>query len=334
MTQRLSTTMPRLSPHRAPPQVDRRRRYTPWVLAGWLALAPLGGGACGDDDGGDNENSSQIITRNEALRACLAADACGVMRFLYASLCVEANWDQQYHTGTVPIWNRIYQCVLQNLGDCEAIGACFGGGAAPQACSSTGDGYCDGNVRYYCDTFDQKLYAQDCSIANQVCVMAQMSPTVQAPVCAQGPCDTGSNPTECRGNLLYNCDQGAYVIRDCSALGLVCGDAAMGSNQTCVGEGAACDSNTYEATCEGSVITRCVQNRLNELDCSTLPGDLTCESGRDECVPNGTQCEPGQESCQSGTVRICVDGSLEQIDCAELGLPSCEVVSGGAHCRP
>jgi hypothetical protein len=303
-------------------------------LVGLLVLAVLSAGACSDDDGGSNQNQPQIISRGDALRACLAADACGVMRFLYASLCLEANWDHQYHTGTVAVWNAIYVCVLDHLGDCDAIANCFGAGAPPQPCDSTADGYCDGSIRYYCDTFDNKLYAQDCSAANQVCVMAQMSPTVQAPLCAQGPCDSGSRPTECRGNLLYTCDQGAYVIRDCSAMGLVCGDSVTGPNQTCVGEGGGCDSNNYDPSCEGTVLTRCVQNRINVLDCSTLPGDLTCEPGRDECVPAGTQCDPGQESCQSGTVRICLDGSLEQIDCAELGLPACELISGGAHCRP
>lgn len=99
------------------------------LLVGLTVFGTLPG--CGDDDSNGNQNQGQIIPREDVAKACLASDACGVMPFLYASLCVEANWDQQYHTSTVPIWNAVYACVLQNAGDCGAVRACFGGGAEP-----------------------------------------------------------------------------------------------------------------------------------------------------------------------------------------------------------
>lgn len=291
---------------------------------------------CGDDDvsGNNNNNGTGIIGRQEALEACLASDACGVMPFLYASLCLEANWDQQYHTSTLPIWNTLYRCVLDSAGDCDAVLACYGGGAAPAACGSTQEGYCDGDKRVFCDTFDNRLYVQDCASANQVCRIAEVAVGVPAPVCVAGPCEGDPDPGECRGNLLLSCDQGSRYLRDCAALGLVCGDGMTGNVKACVGDGDACDSYAYTATCEGTVVTRCVQNRLDILDCAQMPGDKTCEPGRDECVAAGTQCEAGQESCQGSLIRVCVDGSIRQVDCLSLGFSRCELRAGGAHCRP
>ncbi len=307
------------------------------ALPALVLLFGLGGlllaAGCGDDDNVNN-NQPQVIVRDDVLRACLISDGCGVMPFAYASLCVEANWDQQYHTGTVPIWSTLYQCVLDKAGDCDQVQACFGGGSEPQACGSVADGYCDGSTRVYCDSFDQKLYSQYCGDANQSCVMSEVSQGILAPVCGLGTCATATDEAECRGNLLISCDAGALAVRDCSALGLICGDSATGTSKACVGDGDACDSYAYTPTCNGTVVTRCIQNRLNTFDCANLPGDKTCEPGRDQCVAAGTQCEPGQESCQTSTIRVCLDGSIHEIDCQDLGFTQCETLTGGAHCRP
>ena len=314
----------------SPPGLTRSAALS---LAGiCAALCSLAAG-CGDDDGAGNNNDTGIITRQQALEACLSADACGIMPFVYASLCVEASWDQQLHTSTLPIWNAIYRCVLASSGSCSAVRACFGGGSEPPSCASASDGYCDGDIRVFCDTFDHSLYTQDCSLAAQVCLVSEVATGTMAPVCAAGPCQEAPDPGECRGNLLLSCDREVRYLRDCAALGLVCGDGLSGV-KACVGDGAACDSYTFVPTCDGKVVTRCVHNRLDTLDCAQLPGDKTCEPGRTECVAAGTQCEAGQESCQGSLIRVCVDGSIKQVDCQTLGYSRCELRSGGAHCRP
>ena len=312
--------------HRIPPRLARLLLLLAFVLSGLSA-------ACGDDDGGSHHNTPPVLSREDALRACVAADACDVMPFLYAALCVEANWDQQYQTGTIAIWSTLYRCVLEHLGDCAGIQACFGGGIPPAPCTSAADGYCNSNTRVYCDTFDQRLYTQNCLSANQVCVMTEVVQGVEAPVCGLGACDPNVDSAECRGNLLVSCDGGVQILRDCAADGLVCG-LGLQDRMACIGEGASCEEATFEPTCEGTVLTRCIQGHLNELDCATLPGDLTCEPGREQCVPAGTQCESGQESCQVSTIRICLDGRFQVIDCTDLGFSRCETLSGGAHCRP
>lgn len=310
-----------------------RSAVTSFSLLVLLAGSVVAATACGDDDGGSNHNAPPVLSREDALRACVAADACDVMPFLYAALCVEANWDQQYQTGTVPIWSTIYRCVLSHLGDCPGIQACFGGGSDPQPCATASDGRCDGNTRVYCDTFDQRLYTQNCLSANQVCVMSEVVQGVLAPVCGLGSCDPQTDSAECRGNLLVNCDAGVLILRDCAADGLTCGDGLQG-RKACVGGGGQCDETTFTPTCEGSVLTRCVQNQTNVVDCASLVGDLTCEPGQDQCVVAGTQCDSGQESCQVSTIRVCVDGTFQVIDCLDLGFSRCETRAGGAHCRP
>lgn len=163
--------------------------------------------------------------------------------------------------------------------------------------------------------------------------MSEVATNVLAPVCGLGEC-LDDHAAECRGNLLVSCSQGAILMRDCSAFGLVCGDTAMGNGKACTGDGGGCDSSNFTTTCQGTVIHRCVENRLSDFDCTSLPGDKTCDAVQGQCVSAGTQCEAGQESCQGSTIRVCLDGHIQEVDCQEFGYTRCELVAGGAHCRP
>ncbi|MFH2005798.1 MAG: hypothetical protein ABI333_04335, partial [bacterium] len=200
-----------------------------FVLA--LLPGPAATTGCGDDDGGtvNNNNSSQIISRDDALAGCIAADACGVRIFGFASsFCLDSGWDRLYHTSTIPIWNQIYACVLLADGDCDAVERCFGQGQPLESCSSISDGSCDGNVQVECDTMSQRLIRLDCALANRQCVMAEVSMTEMAPKCAAGPCDPATDVGQCHGNLLWTCSGGAYEVIDCAAGGLRCGDGTTG----------------------------------------------------------------------------------------------------------
>jgi hypothetical protein len=298
-------------------------------------LTVLLGAGCGGDDGGHtNDNQPPaILDRTEALTACVIADACGVMPFGYATICLTSNWDQQRITGTVPIWNSTYRCVLAADADCTAVKRCFALGLDPVPCADVSDGYCDGTVRAYCDTFDQLLYRQDCAEAYQTCAMSTVAEGVLAPACGQGTCDPATDVATCLGDAIVSCDQGVWMQSDCAPLGLVCGDGRFGG-KACVGAGAACNENTYASTCiQGSVLNTCVQNHVAIIDCSQRPGVQVCEPVTGTCVTAGTECTTGQEACQGALMHLCVDGSVLTLDCAALGFTRCEVSNGGAHCR-
>lgn len=288
--------------------------------------------ACGDDDGG-TIIPPPTFTRDQALQACVAADACGVITFAYAgSYCLETGWDQRFITATAPIWADIYECVLEATPDCAQVEACFGGGNPLQSCSEITDGYCDGSVRVECDTVHQTFIRTDCLLASQSCTMANASLTNLVPKCGMGPCIEGQHEAACQGFLLLSCAGGNYEVTDCSALGMICGIGATGSH-ACVGTGATCPDN-FPASCDGHVLNDCVNRKLRRLDCSSLPGNYTCTTANYSCVAAGTECTPGDpELCQGATIRLCVDGGWQALDCAELGFTSCSVSpAGGAHC--
>jgi hypothetical protein len=289
--------------------------------------------ACGDKDG--TRVPPTTFSRDQALLACVAADACGVMTFAYAgSYCLESGWDQSFVTATSPMLAHTYECVLEGVPDCAAVEACFGGGNPLQACTDITDGYCEGTVRVECDSVHQTFLRQDCHLANQTCTMTNASLTYRVPKCGMGGCVEGTDVAECQGYWLLGCAGGNYEVTDCSAHGMTCGDGLTGG-KACVGTGAVCPDD-FPPSCDGPLLTDCVNRRLRKLDCSTLPGGQVCSTASYSCVPAGTDCNPGApEFCQGTTIRLCVDGAWKTLDCAELGFTGCSVSgAGGAHCVP
>lgn len=316
-----------INPMRAP------SRSALWMLPLVLALAsPLP--ACGDDDNvGPNPDAG--FNRDKALRACVAADACGAVSFAYAgSYCLETGWDQAFITGTAAIWIDIYECVLAAVPDCSAVEMCFGGGQPLQPCSEITDGYCAGSVRVQCDTAHNTFLHQDCATANQECTMANASLSDLVPKCGLGACTEGVHDAACQEYLLLSCAGGNYEVTDCSAQGMICGDDPQG-RKACVGTGAGCPDD-FTPTCTDNVLVDCQNRHLRQLDCSLLAGDFTCSTSTSSCVPAGTDCTPGDpELCQGTTIRICVDGSWYPLDCSDLGFTGCSVSAAqGAHCVP
>ncbi len=288
--------------------------------------------ACGDDDGGITPPVT--FSREQALQACVAADACGVLSFGFAgSYCLETGWDQRFITATAPIYASIYECVLEAVPDCQAVENCFGGGLPLPTCSDITDGYCDGNVRVECDTVHQTLIRNDCGLANQSCTMAEATMTDLVPKCGLGSCIEGQHVAACQDFVLLSCAGGNWEVTDCSVMGLTCGDGPTGRKE-CIGPGASC-ADDFEAVCDGDILRDCVGRHRRDLDCAALAGNYTCSTANFSCIPAGTDCIPGDpELCQGATIRICVDGSWQALDCGDLGFTSCTVTSAGAHCVP
>ncbi len=288
--------------------------------------------SCGDDDTGTTPPVS--FSRTDALMACVAANACGVLNYGYAgSYCLSSGWDRSLSTTMAPIWADIYECVLQAVPDCAQVELCFGQGQPLQGCSEVTDGYCDGDVQVSCavDTFIRL----DCARANMTCVMTNVTTSDVVPKCGKGACVEGQDTGACQGSLLLTCGGGNWEVKSCGLEGLTCGDGPTGAKE-CIGPGAPCADDT-EPTCQGDVLRDCVGRHLRELDCTTLPGSHVCSPTDGACVPASSDCIPGDpEQCQGRSIRICVDGAWMTLDCGELGFSSCQVVPGSssAHCVP
>jgi hypothetical protein len=307
----------------------------------FFGLLPLGGG-CGDSNKSDPvevdaavpPDAAPLITREEVLHACLRTDGCGVMPYGYLSHCVTSHYDESFVNQQMRIWSHLYRCVNAAGGDCPSIRACFSEGSQPEPCSEMGDGYCDGDVRVYCDIMDRKLYRFDCSLSSLQCAVGEASGGVLTPYCAYGPCNPNDYAPKCEGDWLLTCDDGYIDVWDCSAQGLGCGQKVTTPSMGCIGRGPECDP-AYTPTCEGDVLTKCVEGHLAVIDCRDLPGRLTCSADNGgECVQAGTQCTGSVEECQGTVARVCLDGYWVTVDCVDLGFRECVVEnSAGVHCR-
>lgn len=313
-----------------------------------MILAGYGVIACDDGSSGNNTtnnaNNFQNLTHDDILDACLIRDACEVLNGGYIAPCVTAHYNTVVQQHTQPIWNELYRCVLQTGGVCEEVEKCFGNGLLPQSCDpATQKGYCDGTVRYYCDSFSGTMYAMDCGEAGYECVVGDDDNTY----CSVSACDPDTFEIECDGSLMHVCDNGYVNTKDCAVLGLDCAKLLVDEEQQlyrlyCVGDGAACNPDEFVPSCDGDSKVTCDLGITTSVDCTGLPGDKMCEPPADEtdiprCEPAGQECEEGEEYClDSFVARICLDGTYYDRDCTELGFTRCTGIGVnhdiGAHC--
>ncbi|MCD6497742.1 MAG: hypothetical protein J7M25_05470 [Deltaproteobacteria bacterium] len=308
-----------------------------WLFTLLVSIAPS---ACSGSSHGSEavdaglDAQPTLISRQEVVEGCLRSDVCGVMPYGYLSHCVTSHYDQAFDASQGALWSQIYRCVNQAEGNCKAVRQCYGGGSDLLPCKELDDGFCDRDVRVYCDVMDRKLYRFDCRSTGQVCALGTLPGGQTTPFCGYGACDSTDYEANCAGNLLLTCDQGYVNIRDCATDGVICGKTNNG-NLGCVGQGDPCPRN-MTATCQGPVLNTCVGGRQAIIHCENLPGEKNCDPKSLSCVGAGTECIDGQdqERCDGNKVVVCLDGYWYEVDCVELGFTRCEIVGGaGAHCR-
>jgi hypothetical protein len=309
------------------------------ILIALLSVLP---GACSDPKKKteNNNNQDQWLDHTQILQACLIRDACDVMPVGYISPCVTAHYDQVALENQQGIWNEVYKCVLASGGSCTTVKECFGNGALPATCDpSTQPGRCEGDVRYWCDSFNREMYAMNCRDAGMTCVVGDDG----TPQCTLNSCDTATYSPICDGDRQRLCDNGYINTVDCTVLGLPCTRLQTDEDvwQTfCMDDGGQCDPTEYEGTCEGNIKNDCSGlGVVQRIDCSQLPGDKTCEMtvNGPACNAAGTECGLGEEGCLDDfTARVCLDGTWQMVDCRTLGFTRCTGRGAardiGAHC--
>ncbi|MGM0596284.1 MAG: hypothetical protein ACQES9_04525 [Myxococcota bacterium] len=298
---------------------------------------------CDDDSSGNNTNNEnnhfENLELDDILDACIIKDACEIMRGGYIAPCVTAHYNNVSQTHTQPIWNDLYRCVLKAGSDCDEVRKCFGAGEVPVSCDpATDPGYCDGNIRYYCDNFDNKMYAMDCAVSpGWICAEGDD----EKAYCTESTCDDASFPVECDGDLIKRCENGIVNMVDCAVVGLACQKIEIEEGVfqlQCMGSGGQCDPEQFEGKCEGNTKVTCNNGIITSIDCPSLPGDKICEMGTNNphCNPAGQECEEGEEMCDGSFIsKICLDGYFYERDCRDLGFRYCTgmgVNEIGAHC--
>lgn len=299
--------------------------------------------ACSDSGkkkSANNTNNNQLLGYGEILNACLVRDACDVMPVGYISDCVKAHYNQAALENQQAIWNQIYRCVLAAGGNCTEVKKCFGNGSLPSTCDpQTEKGRCEGDVRYWCDSFTRQMYAMNCREAGMTCVVS----TEGYPQCSLGSCTDDTYNAMCDGDIQRVCANGYINTIDCTALALPCIMLQVDESvfrPYCMQDGPQCKPDEYEGVCEGSIQVDC--NRMGvvqHVDCSQLPGEKTCVMtvNGPSCNAAGTECSEGEEGCLDDyTARVCLDGTVYTVNCQDLGFTRCTGRGAshdiGAHC--
>ena len=128
----------------------------------------------------------------------------------------------------------------------------------------------------------------------------------------------------CSGEVATLSSAGQTFQRDCARSFTRCDEA---SPTGCTDrEPVACEHPAADR-CDGSIRLGCDGNgRVTLRDCSRIPGG-TCgqvEDGLGCVYPDAGQCDPGAATCEGESLRICVFGKSELVDCRALGLGACQ----------
>jgi hypothetical protein len=244
------------------------------------------------------------------------------------------------------------QCV-SGATTCGEVTACLT--ATPSetaACNGKSTYQCSGDVLVKCGVGTPLIY--DCAQDGQHCFQGTASAT-----CGTGTCDPSTTPSSCQGDVVVRCanigtatePSGVLVPTECSkqwgwALDVSMADACNGPGvctslfantcgveggvAQCMGSGAACDPNTFVASCSGTVVSACTGGKVAHFDCASL-GPLTCQgSSFPNCFGAGTECADfGGETCQDGVITYCLWGTKQTMDCKSYGFSGCTTTMWG-----
>jgi hypothetical protein len=285
--------------------------------------------------------------------ACALASACfGDTGSSFAQTCVlfgaYTGVDRSLLSPEEQLYAAAYDCISA-ASDCTAAKACLGADATQAATCKTGSAHCSGSVLVDCHEKlpDGTPQAFDCGAAGLVCVE-----TAGDAACGTAKCDPSTTKPSCDGTRAVRCTSpGVLVGGDCSlTFGEDCSSdgtttkcsvhvadacAMVDGSPSCVGSGAACNADTFEDRCDGSVIVGCSGGKEARFDCNTMRAGLTCKIGSNgaaTCGGTGTECDGHtDESCKDGVVTYCDVDHLATVDCKAAGLSGCATSTEGGQ---
>lgn len=242
------------------------------------------------------------------------------------------------------------ECIVAAGGGCDALASCLGW-SLERSQDCTEGARCHGSTFSLCMSSVELEYAIDCATMGLVCDPMAMIDNVAGAgrACRRQlltACDEAIFAPYCNGDVPVWCE-GVMVMEGapCAMRGLTC------SGSTCTGTGEACTLDVASvsggATCQGDVLERCTNGRLEDIDCKKYGVEFSCRTVAgavfcglaSECVPAALE---GQETPQAGnpepvcdgtSIVFCHAGRLERIDCASLGFTGCDL-DAGLGCIP
>ncbi len=136
----------------------------------------------------------------------------------------------------------------------------------------------------------------------------------------------------CEGTELHDCqsDGGLDLGVNCANFGAgACSSA--GATGACAAVGTGVCAPTSVVSCVGDVASSCPSGVLEQIDCSRVLGTTgSCNAtaaGRSWDVARACSVGScGADSCSGTVLQSCARGASVQIDCAQVGLGSCNLV--------
>lgn len=290
------------------------------------------GATTNPDDGGtttvDGGAPSGAVA--DIIHMCLVTEACGYQTIfgLPAESCAQSALDLIARGGEVhtPEHRKHFEKMIacaKGATSCDAYVKCAD---FDVPCTGSAQPTCNGNVAVRCSTPGANYMPRtfDCSLLGGTCVSGDCVYP------AAGSC-ADSSTASCNGNTRVWCRPamgGGYTtLEDPCPAGTTCfaqGDTAFcQSLKSCAAIGSSCDGET-------AVICTNLDGELFEArsDCSRVNRTCAVDSrGVARCVPKATECTPPaggtSGTCNGTSVQVCIEGSLNSIDCTTLGKQSC-----------
>lgn len=276
------------------------------------------------------------LDKDEHLASCMRTRACFAENPQQLATCTAAF---AHISGRAVGFTlaEVTRCVNAAGNDCAAVRACLTNGEPAAACVplSTPD-RCDGTVLRQCSRASALDFVFDCARLGLGCYLDRDGTAV----CGLGNCDPDTFRWSCRGDTVVSCDLGVISLAQCDVAGLHCTEDAAGGR--CAGGGDACTDASDPRRCEGSRIRGCIGGSSADIDCDRVVPRWTCGDveGTAGCVAPGTACSALplfgsdiDESCAGEAVVSCLDGWIESLSCAALGLGPCTVLPGSRAAR-
>jgi hypothetical protein len=224
--------------------------------------------------------------------------------------------------------NRYYNCVAgaQTCGEAQT---CEG-----TECTDE-DAFCEGDTLVFCEY--GYLLRLDCSDRGDQCMTYSWGLFSGISTCGYDTCTQDQIGEWCDGNIYMSCFGGVMSRLDCAdvpaLINGVCHEVE--NNAECVtGPTETCDDATFQDRCEGNVLVACQNDVVVRWDCAEAPYYTGCSVIGDQaqCTISGTLCTSQDNGCAGDVLRLCVDGALQEFDCADIG-GSCLDLGAESRCN-
>jgi hypothetical protein len=280
--------------------------------------AATGGSAGAGDAASDAPSCGDVVNPpKEIVDSCIYRSSCSpFIETSTISLCITLNTQHAF----------LGNACTAKATSCDDIELCQGYGFVDTECSAGQTGWrCENRTAIDCS----RGYFIRCSKRGGECVLYDSNDdsVPDTAGCQVVPsCSEPAGQTQCQGDVLYECLDGAGYGVDCANLGAHC-EAQTGAT-SCYLQTPDCPGSVQP--CDGAVAQVCAGSALLRYDCGSV--GLRCESDAfgPFCVaPGCTLLEAGScaESCNGTSIGLCYGGAKFEVDCRDYGFATCAVVT-------